>query len=701
MRRLRPSFVLAALAVLVALSAAASRAETLAQRAAAIDAPGRGPAVTLAVPLAVGRGTIAPVPGTAVYDLLAGGAPCGLLVDGPARLTYRVEDRFSTPVAERNLRTGSSLSLVRANDELTVTVELSSAIVWGWGMSAAAPAAGAPAEASASGPAATPGAPATALPPWAAKVLADRRFAPPSHDLLAVEANGGRGLRYALLHGPRETLLLYVNPTSAEEGLYELDYSNDPAATFRGGLRPVQLAAQPIGRPWWERPLPQLFVEHEALRVENPSGDLVRLGSRSRLRAREGGVALWAARLADRVAGFDGRERVVTVKSVRVDGRTADFIHTDDELLVPLGRALDKGATAEVEVAYEGELAVRPSGNSYWALGTGPWYPRGELGGELATMEIDVDVPEGLTPFASGAEVARVSSGGRTRLSTRLDRPMQLAVVAAGKYGVSEETRDGVTCRVGTYALLKGNAARDMLNDFFAGRAFFEGLLEQPYPFRTVSIIELETWGFGQAPPGVIFFTKEFFNLPTGLRRNRMWFINLDSRLLHEIAHAWWGHVAKMESPEEAWVTEAFADYSAALALWRLRGGERGQRAFDDMVTQWTSAAADLGPGASLYLSSRLAFVDDRDGDDYWRLYYARGPLVVHAIRLELQRLAGNAEEGDRRFIAFLRAFLKRNREGYAPTRSLVATLDELTGKSWQPWFEKHVYGTETPPLPH
>lgn len=315
-------------------------------------------------------------------------------------------------------------------------------------------------------------------------------------------------------------------------------------------------------------------------------------------------------------------------------------------------------------------------------------------------MEIEVDVPEGLTPFASGAEVARVSSGGRTRVSTRLDRPMQFAVVAAGKYGVTEETRDGVTCRVGTYALLKGNAARDMLNDFFTGRAFFEQLLEQPYPFRTVSIVELETWGFGQAPPGVIFFTKEFFNLPTGLVRNRRWFINLDSRLLHEIAHGWWGHVAKMDSPEEAWVTEAFADYTAALALWRLRAGARGQRAFDEMLTQWTSAAADLGPGASLYLGSRLAFVDDRDGDDYWRLYYARGPLVVHAIRLELQRLAGNAEEGDRRFIALMRAFLKRNQQGYAPTRSLVATLDELTGKSWQPWFEKYVYGTETPPLP-
>ena len=72
---------------------------------------------------------------------------------------------------------------------------------------------------------------------------------------------------------------------------------------------------------------------------------------------------------------------------------------------------------------------------------------------------------------------------------------------------------------------------------------------------------------------------------------------------------------------------------------------------------------------------------------------------MVHALRLELQRLKGSPAEGDRYFIALLRAFLNRNRYRWGTTRGLVETLDQLTGGNWQPWFERYVYGTDTPQL--
>ena len=71
---------------------------------------------------------------------------------------------------------------------------------------------------------------------------------------------------------------------------------------------------------------------------------------------------------------------------------------------------------------------------------------------------------------------------------------------------------------------------------------------------------------------------------------------------------------------------------------------------------------------------------------------------MVHALRLELQRQRGSVEEGDRYFIAMLRSYLERTRYGWGTTPALVATLGELTGTDWQPWFERHVYGTEPPP---
>ncbi len=556
-------------------------------------------------------------------------------------------------------------------------------MVWGWGLGETAD----KAEAGA------------ALPEWAAKLLAGRRFAPPSHDLLAAEANGVAGLRYALLHGSSTDLLLHLKPGTSEENLWLLDKATDYGTSFREGIWASDLVAQPVGRAWWEVPAAELLAEHERIAIENPRGQLLRIVSHTRLRAGRAGVALWQADLYDHVTDESGRRHPVTVRSVRVDGRPADFLHRDREILVPFGRALAAKETVEVEVSYEGELALRPDGHSYWVLGTGAWYPRQGLAGESAILEITVDVPESLTPFASGSQVSRTTEKGRNRLSTRLDRPMQFAVVTAGKYRLLEETRNGVTCRAATYAMLKEDAARKLIEKFFSGSQFFEQLFGEPYPFRDVALIEINDWGFGQAPPSVLFFTREFYTAPV-VRRTRQYFQDLNSRYLHEVAHGWWGNVLKMNGPEEIWLSEAFADYTAALAVWQLMGEKRGTYQFDEIVKDWAKAASELSPGASLYLTNRLALRDEQARGDYWRLRYAKGPLVVHALRLELQRQKGSATEGDRHFIAFLRTYIKRHRYTWATTPGMVETLNEVAGGDWQPWFERYVYGTEIPQLP-
>jgi hypothetical protein len=668
--------------VLVLSGTAASRGATLADRAAQIDDPVRGGEVTLAGPLKVGRAEIVPAAGTRVRSLLAGGVPCGLVFEGPAQLRYRVEDRFSIPVAERNVRWYSTLAtkrLGKGTGALEISQELSGAVVWGWGLGEEGQGKGA------------------GLPDWTVKILAGRRFPAPSHDLLTTEANGIQGARYALLRGESVDLLLHVDPHAREENLYRIAKAIEHGSTFREGVWETPLASQPIGRAWWERPSAELVAEHERLAVENPRGELLRIVSHSRLRARRAGISLWRADLLDKFFDEEG-PHPVRVWSVRVDGRAADFLHRDHELLVPLGRALADKETVEVEVAYDGDIALRPDSDSYWVLNTEAWYPREDLEGELATLEITVDVPKAWTPFASGSEISRTEEGGRSKLVTRIDRPMQAAVVAAGKYRVIEEARHGVTCRAATYAMLKEDAARKLIDRFFAGRVFFEQLFQEPYPFRDFSIVEINDWGFGQAPAGIMFFAQEFYTAPVQ-RSRRRFYQDLNSRFLHEVAHGWWGHVVKMNAPEEAWLIEAFSDYTAALAVWYLLGKGRGDYELNEIVKDWVKAANELRPGASLYLADRIALHDVRDRDDYLGLRYGKGPLVLHALRLELQRQKGSTAAGDLAFTELLRRFLKRNRYGHVTTRDLVAELDKLTGGHWQPWFERYVYGTEVPKL--
>ena len=683
---MRLSRFLRVVLVLAFCGSAASRGATLAERAAQIDAPERGGEVTLAGPLQIGRAEIVPEPGTRVHTLMMagniGGVPCGLVIEGPAQLRYRVEDRFSIPVAERNVRRFSTLLTKRLNkgtEALEISTRLDGAVVWGRGLGEAGPATGA------------------ALPDWAAKLLADRRFPAPSHDLLAAEANGHEGARYALMRAELADLLLRVDPRAGEENLYRVAKGVERGNTFREGLWETALVSQPIGRPWWDRPPAELVAEHERLAVENPRGELVRIVSRSRLRARRAGISLWRADLLDRLVDVDG-PHPVTVRSVRVDGKDAEFLHRDDELLVALGRALADKETVEIEVSYDGDLALRPDGRTYWVLDTHPWYPRQGLEGELATLEISVDVPESSTPFASGSEVSRTEQGGRRKLVTRIDEPSQAAVVAAGRFSTIEEARDGLTCRAAASVSTEEDSARKLLRRFFEVRAFYEQLFQEPYPFRDVSIVDVQS-RFGQAPPGILFFAPGFYGPPVEWTK-RQFHPDIDPRFLHEVAHGWWGHVVKMGSYDETWLIESLSEYSATLAVWYLVGKERGDYELGEKVKDWVKAANDLRPGASLYLADRIALHDVRDRDDFSRLQYGKGPLVVHALRLELQRRKGSVAAGDLAFTELLRRLIKRNRHGYVTTPGLVQELGKLAGGDWQPWFEKYVYGTEIPQLP-
>jgi hypothetical protein len=675
---------LVAAAALFALPAVASTPELM-LRAATIDRPQVGATVEIGGAIAVGRGTVTPAAGTAVKLLVAAGEPVGLLVDGPAAFRYVVDDRFSLPVAKRNAKRVSGVGATEADGKLVFEEKLGSAVIWSRQLAAAT-------GASAAGAAGT-------LPKRSTEVL-DKLIgtAPPSHDLLEEQGLGGQGRAWALLHGAGRDLVLRVDPVvDRQESLAAVAELTRRTVLWAGQRILHGLADQPIGRPWWERTQAPLQVVHQAIDVDNTGGRDVTVTTRGRVRAARAGASLWRVDLNGE--RFDGERRLpLQVRSVEVDGKPAKFHHNYDELLVDLGRPLAAGDTVEVKVVNSGPYAIRPNNDSYWYLTTWAWYPQGPLNGELATLEMTVRTPAPFTPFASGDTVERTSANGVNTVRTKLDKPMQFPVVAAGKYHLYEEERDGRKVTVATYAFGKEKAAKILADIFFAAAATYDQFFGVPYPFDELDVIEINSWGWGQAPPGIMFITSEAYN-PITDEMSRAYSQGINGRFAHEVAHAHWGHVIKMDSPEEQWLTESFADYSAALAMRAMMPGKKGEREFAKTVREWKSRTQQIGEGGSIYLANYLAGEDDGDYRDRRWLLYNKGPLVLHALRQELGRKAGDAETGDRQFQALLRAMQKSFTYQYGETRHLVGILGQITGADWQPWFERYVYGTETPPV--
>jgi len=672
----------------IVMATSLGAASDLAGLARTIDSPRMGRVLRISEPIRLGRGAITLAPGTFVRELLAGDTPCGIAIQGASVLTYRVEDRFSQPVAERNIRSATRLSPVTRDGVLVVEADLEAVAIWGWDLECLSAPGDEP-----------PAAGQAGLPSWARAMLDRPFFSHPSRSLLSASRNGGHGTVYALLKGKKPDLLLSVDPgENRMEVLYRIDEVDDVQALNHGRHFLEDLAAQPVGRQWWDRAPEPLVAVAETISVDNDHDEHVTVTTETVLQATRPSVGLWRVDLIDRRVK-DRKILPNTVVSVTVNGRPAQHLHQDSELLVALEPAVRSGQKVTVKVVNQGDLALRPGGDSYWSLGTWPWYPQPSLNGEFATIDLMVRVPKPFTPFASGATVSKEEDGEHTVLHTRLDKPMQLPVVAAGKYHVVSETRDGVTCNVASYVFGKKSASGRLINNFYAAAEFYTSIFGVPFPFTDFNVVEVNEWGFGQAPPGMIFITREAFE-PLTDTMNQYFARGVNERYVHEVAHAWWGHVFKMDSPEEQWLTESFAEYSAALCLEAMKGGgKKGRREFDAIVDGWRARARGIGDGGSIYLANYLAGKDAKDWEDRRYLLYSKGPLVLHAVRLELGKHFGGQKEGDRAFVTLLQALLKNFSFKWGSTKHLLGILSQMTGEDWQPWFERYVYGCEMPPI--
>jgi Peptidase family M1 domain len=365
-------------------------------------------------------------------------------------------------------------------------------------------------------------------------------------------------------------------------------------------------------------------------------------------------------------------------------GRSLLFDHRNDELLVALAAPAEPDRPVKVRFEIEGDFLVRPGGDNFWILGVEPWFPQPELGEQYYTVHSVVKVPKPFVPFASGKTVGRRTEGNLNVLETRVEQPVQFAVVLAGKYDFEEQTKNGVTIRVATYALKNTRAIKQLADLASSVIEYYQQFLG-PFPFPEFNILEINAWGFGQAPPGVMFITKEAFNPLMG-ERNQLFSQGVNERFAHEIAHQYWGHVVKMPSHEEQWLTESFAEYSAALFLKQFKGNAT----YNLLVNHWKTRASFATDAAPIPLGNLVSLPNDsvtrfaiRTG-----LIYDKGAYLLAALHKEL---------GDDTFFTFLKSYQKSFRWKFGSTKTVAGLLQYLTKKDYGPFFEANYWGTGMP----
>jgi hypothetical protein len=356
-------------------------------------------------------------------------------------------------------------------------------------------------------------------------------------------------------------------------------------------------------------------------------------------------------------------------------------------LVVGLNQPAAKGRPLKLTFHLEGDVLIHPGGDSYWqADSVFPMPP--EMNARFYTIHSTIKTKAPFVPLAPGDTVARRTEGDMNVLESKIEQPVENVFAMAGKYTWKERTENGLTIRVHTYALSNDTGVKKLTDLAFATIKYYENFLG-PFPFKEFNIIQINSYGYGIAPPATMYITNEAFR-PAGDELtqlvNNIFSEGVNERFAHEIAHQYWGHNVKVPTLEESWLSEAFAEYTAALFLKKAKS----EGDYNRLVNSWKSRASQARDAGTIPTSFDLSTPGDYNTEEQYQqaLRYFKGAFILSRIHKEI---------GDVPFLTFMKSYQTNFHGKFGATKHVIGILGAITKKDWNPYFEQYYWGTAMP----
>jgi hypothetical protein len=367
----------------------------------------------------------------------------------------------------------------------------------------------------------------------------------------------------------------------------------------------------------------------------------------------------------------------VVVSLGALAGRTGELT-----LSVRYGGALRPGSVEREAMQTEDDVAIEEvlvySNRSHW-------YPLGGVD-DFALADLSLDVPQGYNAITGGARLSARTEAGRMRVEYRQDRPGKYITVVVGRLSeVAAAAAAPIPLQLFAVGRTRGEAASLVGRTAEILRFYEREFGPFPYGSLTIVVIEGQTPG-GHSPPGMVILAQRPVLVRHALRDDPASFSDVPGFFLaHELAHQWWGHGVAGENYHERWISEASAQYAAA--LWTRES--LGEEVFRDVLARmgrWALRMSDKGP---IHLGYRLGHLRD-DPQIYRAIVYDKGAYVLHMLR---------GLVGEDAFRRGLKAFQAGHRFAKAGTNDLRQALEASSAMDLSPYFRAWVFGTTLPRL--
>jgi hypothetical protein len=231
---------------------------------------------------------------------------------------------------------------------------------------------------------------------------------------------------------------------------------------------------------------------------------------------------------------------------------------------------------------------------------------------------------------------------------------------------------------------MEKQVAADVANSLL----FFQSRLG-PAGFKQFYATELLA-DHGEAFPGLIHLATATFHSPSPGSADALF-------RAHEVAHQWWGVGVTPATYHDAWLSEAFAEFSA---LWFVQFSAHDNRRYFETLEDWRKLIVGnrkfvFGSGQQanpIWLGPRTE--SSATEGDYDLIIYEKGAWVLHMLRNLMLDLDTMKED---RFGGLMREFFQAHRGGEATTEEFRALAEQHVGGDLGWFFDQWVYGTDIP----
>lgn len=384
------------------------------------------------------------------------------------------------------------------------------------------------------------------------------------------------------------------------------------------------------------------------------------------------------------------------VSAVKSSEEILAYQVTDERIIVTFDKPVPANKEAWVQITYTAEptkgiyfrtpeMGYKPGDTHLFSQGEAiearHWYPSPDAPNHKFTSEITCHVPEGMTVISNGRQISETKDAntGLVAVTWKQEKPHAnyLISLVAGYFKKVEDMHRDVPLAFYTPPS-DINEAKNSFRDTKDIMAFFEKDIGVRYPwpkYDQVVVNDFVAGGMENTSATTLTDRTLFTDATENLRDS-------ESLVAHEMAHQWFGDFVTCKDWSHLWLNEGFATYYAHLYT----GHKNGR---DQMLYDLYGNAR----GMVNRTDNPRPIVDRKYNDPdemFGYLAYDKGGWVLHMLRSQL---------GEDLYRQCIQTYLERHALGSVVTGDLNKVIEELSGKSFDQFFDQWVYHAGTPDL--